>query len=123
MGDAFRMGGWGMYPTAIAGLVLIVCALRYAAGPDAGKALVVRRLQLLTFMVGCLGFCMGCIKSFTAKTPEVTADFGAALAGVGESLNCIALALVTMVIAGIASTVGASRIGKNGGGELTDPHV
>jgi hypothetical protein len=116
MGDAFRLGGWGMYPTAIAGLVLIFCALRYASAPDAMRALVVRRLSILTFLAGALGTCAGVIKTCTH------AQLGDVVVGIGESLNCVGLALMTLVIAGIASTIGAARKAAPDA-ELTDPHA
>lgn len=117
MGEAFRLGGWGMYPTAIAGLVLIFCALRYASTPDAMRALVVRRLSMLTFLVGALGTVAGVIKSCTSAEPAL---LGSVVIGIGESLNCLGLALVTLVIAGIATTIGAARRGANSA-ELADP--
>ncbi len=119
MGEAFRLGGWGMYPTAIAGLVLIFCALRYASAPDATRALVVRRLSMLTFLAGSLGTVVGIINSCTHAEPS---QLGPVVIGIGESLNCLALALVTLVIAGIAMTAGAARKGAPDA-ELADPHA
>src|SRR5688500_14010609 len=112
MSEAFRLGGWGMYPTTIAGLILIYFALRYAAAPDATKNLVVRRLMLLTFLSGCLGFVTGVIKSFTS---ELSADFSRdVVTGIGESLTNVGLGLVFLVAATIATTVGAARRGDTG---------
>ena len=124
MGEAFRLGGWGMYPTTIAGLVLVYWSLRYAITPDAVRALVVRRLSLLTFLVGCLGFVAGVIKTFVnASTAEASELGSLVVTGIGESLNNVGLALSMLVVSGLAMTVGTARRGSAGTAELTDPHV
>jgi len=122
MGEAFRLGGWGMYPTAIAGLVLFFTALRYAMTPDAIRALVVRRLSILTFLTGCLGFVVGVIKTcLHAKELPASELGGVIVTGVGESLHNLALALACLVMAGIAAAIGAARRGPNAGDELIAP--
>ena len=122
MGDAFHHGGWGMYPTTIFGLVLIVTAIRYAAAPEATRALLVRRLSLLTFISGCLGFTVGCIKTFMAAAELPAADLGnTVVGGIGESLNNVALALSMLVIGGIAMAIGTARRAPSAGDELIAP--
>lgn len=120
MSEAFRLGGWGMYPTTVIGLVLVYCALRYAVTPEAARALVVRRLSVLTFTVGCLGFVTGLIKSFVAVPDGSPGSY--VIVGIGESLNNIGLALVLLVISGLAMSIGAARRAATAGPELTDPH-
>ena len=122
MGDAFHHGGWGMYPTTIFGLVLIVTAVRYAMAPDAARALVVRRLSLLVFISGCLGFTVGCIKTFMAAAELPGSELGGlVITGIGESLNNIALAFCVLAIATIAMVAGAARRTPNQGDELIAP--
>lgn len=122
MGEAFRLGGWGMYPTAIAGLVLLATALRYAIAPEAARALVVRRLALVTFLAGCLGFTVGVIKTFLhAKDLSINELSNVLVVGVGESLHNIALALALLVCAGIAMAIGAARRDASAGDELIAP--
>ncbi len=122
MGDAFHHGGWGMFPTTIFGLVLIGTAVRYAIAPDAARSLLVRRLSLLTFISGCLGFTVGCIKGFMAAAELPTAELGnIVVGGIGESLNNIALALCMLAIASIAMAVGAARRAPHAGDELVAP--
>jgi hypothetical protein len=122
MGDAFQHGGWGMYPTTLFGLALIVTAIRYAIAPEAARALVVRRLSLLTFIAGCLGFTVGCIKTFMAAGQLPAADLGSVVVGgIGESLNNVAFALSLLLIAGIAMVLGAARRTPNAGDELIAP--
>ena len=111
-----------MYLTSIAGLFLIVTALRYAVAPDAGRALVVRRLSLLTFLAGCLGFTAGAIKTLLFASALPPPDLVATVAtGLGESLHNIGLALSCLVLAGIATTIGAARRGAKDGDELVAP--
>jgi hypothetical protein len=118
--DAFRLGGWGMYPTTIIGLVLIGTGLRQALRPEARRLAVIRGLSLLVMLSGSLGFVTGVIKTFTnlggldlREAPVV------ALIGVGESLTNIGLALVILIVAWIATTAGAARGGSRDAAELT----
>jgi hypothetical protein len=124
MGEAFRLGGWGMYPTAIVGLVLVAAAVQCARQPDARRFRLVRHLSVLTFLVATLGFITGVIKSFIAAGSAEPHELGGlVITGVGESLNNIGLGLVLLVIASIAASVGAYRAGsRSDGAELTDPH-
>jgi hypothetical protein len=122
MGEAFHHGGWGMYPTTIFGLVLLVTAIRYAIAPDAVRSLVVRRLSLLTFISGCLGFTVGCIKTFMHATELPAVELGSTVvSGIGESLHNVALALCMLAIAGIAMAVGAARRAPSANDELIAP--
>jgi len=123
MGEAFRIGGWGMYPTTIIGFILLGAALLYARQPTARRLRVIANLRLLTFLSGALGCVVGVIKSFTTL-PEGKLDEVGKLAviGVGESLSNIALALVILVVATILTTIGASR-GPADDAELVDPRA
>jgi hypothetical protein len=109
MTEAFHMGGWGMYPTLISGLVLLATAIGFAISPDARRRALVRALATLTMLVGTLGFVSGVIKTFTSCAPT----FQIALQGVGESLANIGLALVMLVAAGIATAIGVGRRGND----------
>ena len=128
MGEAFRLGGWAMFPTAIAGLVLVVAAVQYARSPDARRIHLVRCLSVLTALAGTLGFVTGSIKTLLgagegAGDPRELA--GWVVTGVGEALNCLGLALTCLVIAWIAASVGAYRAAgrRTAGAELSDPHA
>ena len=104
--DAFHLGGWGMYPTTIIGLVLVATALRH---PTQRIALVCT-LSLLTALSGLLGFVTGVIKSFTSVAAVDARDAPvAALVGVGESLCNIGLALVLLIAAWLAIAVARAR--------------
>lgn len=118
--EAFRTGGWGMYPTTIIGVVLVATALRQAMRPEARRLAVVRGLSLLALLSGCLGFITGVIKTFTSLSSLEPHDAPVvALIGVGESLANIGLALVILIVAWIATTIGAARAARDGAPELT----
>jgi len=125
--DAFRLGGWGMYPTTLVGLVMIATAILYARRPDPRRLHVVRNLQRLTLLVSCLGFVTGVINSFLATGGADMYEVGSlVVVGVGESLHNLGLGLVLLVIASIATTIGAARCAPRadlGGSELHDPHA
>ncbi|HEX4449597.1 MAG TPA: hypothetical protein VH143_01950 [Kofleriaceae bacterium] len=105
MSAAFHMGGWGMYPTLISGLVLLGGAFAFAIAPDARRRAVVRALATLTMLVATLGFVSGVIKSCTACDYEPSY----VVHGVGESLANIGFGLVLLVIAGIGVAIGTAR--------------
>jgi hypothetical protein len=117
MQEAFRLGGWGMYPTTFIGLVLLVAAVSYARHPASRRALVVRNLNILTMLSATLGFVTGVIKCFISVPTD---EMHLAVVGVGESLNNIGLGLVILVLARIAMTFGAAR-DATPPSELVDP--
>jgi len=127
MFEAFRQGGWGMYPTTIAGLFLVGAAARYAMRPERRRLAIVRTLALLTLLVATLGFVTGVIRTFTSAAGVDAHELGGCVvAGVGESLNNLGLGLVLLVIATLATVVGRLRSGApagTSGAELADPHA
>lgn len=109
MGEAFRLGGWGMYPTTVAGLILIFTAIRYAVAPDLRRRHTVRALATLVFLTACLGFTAGTIKTLLGAS-QLTSDIGNVIAeGIGESLENLGLGLSMLVMAGVATAIGAAR--------------
>ena len=125
--EGFHQGGWGMYPTTIVGLLLVVAAVQYARRPDRRRLGIVHSLSALTLLTGTLGFVIGVIRSFTSLPGAEPRDVGAwVIVGVGESLNNIALAVMLLTIAAIATVIGKARPGwsaSGNGAELADPHV
>jgi hypothetical protein len=121
--DAFRLGGWGMYPTLIAGLVLMLNAILYARNPEVGRLRMLRFLGMLVVLTSSLGFVSGVIKTCTHVTPELGPELGMTVViGVGESLTNIGAGLVWLIMATIVATFGASRA-RAAGAELADPHT
>jgi hypothetical protein len=117
--DAYRLGGWGMYPTTFFGLVLLFFAIQYVRHPARRRMLVVRHLNILTMLSATLGFVTGCIKTFTCVPRE---EMHLAVVGVGESLNNIGLGLCMLVLARIIVTFGAAR-DADSASELVDPRA
>lgn len=112
MREMFYIGGFGMYPTALFGLLLIGVSIRYAIKPEARFVPLQITLGLLTFFAGCLGFVTGLITSFT-HLPELPPGDNAKwipYVGAGESLANVALALALVIMAVIAASIGAARI-------------
>src|SRR5215471_7531410 len=91
MWEAFRNGGWGMFPTLIFGLVFVGVALRYASTPRRALLTPLTVLAALTLSAGALGFVTGFIKSVGAVTKMPEPNPLLALIGAGEAANCIGL--------------------------------
>lgn len=120
MSEAFRLGGWGMYPTLIAGLVLVITGWRFAFTPERPRLQLVKWLYALTALAGTLGFVTGAIKTFLAAGQLPPGDAVAtAMIGIGESANNLGLALSTMVLATIGVAIGHRKPAT--GGSLVDP--
>ena len=123
MQDAFRLGGWGMFPTLFIGIVLVICAVRFAASPARERLPTIVGLGVLTLLTSCLGFVSGVIKTLLAANDiDPNAPGHVVIVGVGESLNNIGLGLCLLVIATIATVVGLSRRGANRASAV-DPHA
>jgi hypothetical protein len=115
MQGIFHHGGWGMYPTTIFGIVLLLAAIQYARRPRARTLVVIRHLNVLTLMSGTLGVVTGMIRTCMHVPKE---ELYLIAIGFGESLNNIALAIGLAILARIIVTVGAAR-----DGELVDPRT
>jgi hypothetical protein len=113
MGEAFKMGGWGMYPTLIFGLMLSLTAMRYAASPDPRVMPLVKSLGALTVLSGLLGTVTGLIKSIIAVAPLPPEKHFLVVLGFGESLNCFGLGLVFAVLAALFVSAGAYRFASH----------
>lgn len=112
MREMFHTGGFGMYPTAAFGLLLIAVAIRYAIKPESRYVPLQITLALLTLLSGALGFVTGIIASFSAMggVPGDGSSKWIPLIGAAESLHNVALALALIIVGSIAASVGAARI-------------
>ena len=112
MREAFHLGGFGMYPTLVFGLLLLAASFRYAVKPERRFVPLLMSLGLVTLMSGCLGFSLGLMKSFGAMGEVVSESKWIWMIGASEALNNVALALILALIGGIAASVGALRIAR-----------
>jgi hypothetical protein len=110
--ESFRLGGWGMYPTFFFGVLMLLSSIRYAVKPEQRYLPLQVSLGILTLMAGSLGFVTGLIATFSAMGQVKADDRWFWMLGVGESLHNLSLALVFLVLAGIAATVGAYRFAQ-----------
>jgi hypothetical protein len=124
MMEAFRLGGFGMYPTLVAGILLVVTAVRYARKPEHDSRPLIRQLSILTALVGTLGFITGVIHCFIACGSAPVNEIPIyVVVGTGESLCNVGLALVMLVAARAATSFGTYRSGSRGPATLHDPHA
>jgi hypothetical protein len=113
MFEAFRDGGFGMFPTLAFGIALCAIAIRYATKPEKRFVPLLLALGTCTLSSGALGFVSGFIVA-TRYVDKLGVQEHASLAivGAGEALNCVALALVMVTLAALATVVGAARISR-----------
>jgi hypothetical protein len=122
MEEAIRLGGWGMYPTLLFGLVLLVATAVQARRQTPDGQRVVANLRLLVLLSSALGFTAGAVRTLTTVPHDRCDLLGVhALVGIGESLVNVGAGLVILVLATIVATVGAWLGGKRGA-ELVAPH-
>jgi hypothetical protein len=125
MQDAFRLGGWGMYPTLFVGFILLFAAGRFALHPARGRLAPIVGLGVLTSFVSILGFVTGLIKTMTAAGElELFKQGNLIVVGIGESMHNIGLGLVLLVLATTGVVIGLARrpsAHPRGASELVDP--
>lgn len=113
MMDAFIAGGFGMYPTLVAGLALLAACVRYARRPESRYVPLMLCLGLFTLLAGALGFISGVITVLKAITGPL-ADAGPSVLyiGIQESLHNVALALLLTTLSALVASVGAWRLSQ-----------
>ncbi|QRN93089.1 hypothetical protein JRI60_28215 [Archangium violaceum] len=113
MSEAFIAGGWGMYPTLLAGLALLGTSLRYATRPDTRYVPLMLTLGLFTLFAGGLGFITGIMNLLRAYAGPLSSEGPSVLfIGVQEALHNIALAFLMTMVSALAASVGAWRLAQ-----------
>jgi hypothetical protein len=111
MSEFFTAGGFGMYPTLVFGFFLVGCSILFMVRAEPRYLAPLLGLGACTASAGLLGFCSGVMNSLRYVN-QVPADerFVVVALGCEESLHCVMLALVLLVVAGIFVTIGAVRM-------------
>jgi hypothetical protein len=112
MGTFFEEGGFGMYPTALFGFVLLAGAVLTVLRPARFWRLTAV-MSGVTLCSGLLGTCIGIINTmkFVAHTTETElVKIGAT--GIAESTNNLVLALVIVIPAALLCAVAAGRTAR-----------
>jgi hypothetical protein len=113
MSEAFIAGGWGMYPTLLAGLALLGTSLRYASRPESRYVPLLLTLGLFTLLAGGLGFVTGTINLLGAYAGPLASEGPAVLyLGIQESLHNVALALLMTTTSTLVASIGAWRLSR-----------
>lgn len=110
--ESFRLGGWGMYPTLVFGVLMLLASIRYAIKPESRFIPLQVSLGILTLLAGSLGFVTGLIATFSAMGDVDPDKRWIWMLGVGESLHNLGLALVLAVLSVIAASVGSYRLAQ-----------
>ena len=110
MSEFFSAGGWGMYPTLLFGFLLVACSILFLFRPEPRYLASLEGLGAATSGAGLLGFCTGMMNTlrYLQQVPPDERFMTVAL-GCEESLHCVVLALILLVIAGIFVSTGAVR--------------
>jgi hypothetical protein len=112
MGEMFRNGGFGMYPTSVFGVMLIAACICYAMSPERRFVPIQVALGMVTLASGGLGFVTGLIKSTMALGGVSPDQRWIWVLGMGEALNNLALALALVVVGALAASIGALRLAR-----------
>lgn len=111
MSEFFEAGGWGMYPPLVFGFLLIACSILFLIRPEPRYLASLVGLGTITGCAGLLGFCTGVMNTFRfLKEVPVEERLLVAGFGVAESLHCLVLALILLVVAGLFVSLGAARM-------------
>ena len=110
MGEFFRAGGFGMFPTLVFGFLLVASSLLFLLRPEARYLASLVGLGATTAAAGLLGFSLGVLNvlRYVDQVPPEK-QFTVVAFGVEESLHVAVLALVLMVVAGVFVSAGAVR--------------
>jgi hypothetical protein len=120
MQDAFIAGGWGMYPTLLAGLALIATCIQYARRPQSRYMPLMLSLGVFTLMAGTLGFVTGLVSMLRYYTSLAVEERPTILLmGFYESLHNVVLALLLATVGTLLASVGAWRLSRGAVGLST----
>ena len=109
--DSFwTQGGYGMYPTAFWGFLLLLYAGLYFLRPQERFLRAVAILACMTLATGALGTAVGFMTAFryaATVAPELAAR--SAFYGAGMSIHVVVLALLLVIFSGMITGAGSWR--------------
>jgi hypothetical protein len=106
----WTQGGWGMYPTAFLGFLLLLYAGLYFLRPQERFLRAVAILASVTLASGMLGTAVGVMTAFryaATVAPELAAR--SACYGSAMALHVVVLALILVILAGFITGAGSRR--------------
>jgi hypothetical protein len=106
----WTQGGYGMYPVAFWGFLLLVYAGFYVLRPQERFLRAVAILAFMTLAAGMLGSCVGVMTAFryaATVAPELAAR--SACYGSGMALHVLVLSLFLVIFGGMLTAVGSRR--------------
>jgi hypothetical protein len=109
----FRDGGFGMFPTAGFGLLLVATAVALLLRPDRRFVPLFATLALITMTSAVLGTTTGLINTFryAAKQPA-SEQLTSAFIGCAESMNVVVLGFILTTLAGLLASIAALRASR-----------
>jgi hypothetical protein len=106
----WTQGGFGMYPTAFWGFLLLLYAGLYVLRPQERFLRAVAILACMTLATGAFGTAIGFMTAFryaATVAPELAAR--SACYGAAMSIHVVVLALLLVILGGIITALGSRR--------------
>src|SRR5579864_2077764 len=111
--EFFREGGFGMYPTALFGLLLVASGVLFLRRPERKYTWLMSSLGFVTVSSGLLSFVTGLMMTFNyLDTAPADRRMVIAAAGCAESMHNLVLALQMVLVAAILASIGAFRASR-----------
>lgn len=106
----FESGGWGMYPTALFGFLLVASGVVLVLRPERRFLRLVVSLSVATAGSGVLSTAVGIVKSFHyLGQVEETKRLVIAALGCAESLHNLVLAMMLVTLTALLAAIAAVR--------------
>jgi hypothetical protein len=113
MGEFFKEGGVGMFPTLIFGFLLVASGVLYLLRPERRYSPLLVSLGVATLCSGILSFCVGIMMTarFLHQVPEEQQVL-VAMQGTQESIHNVVLAMILIVITALIVSVGSFKAAR-----------
>jgi uncharacterized membrane protein len=109
----FRDGGFGMFPTAGFGFLLLATSVALLLRPERRFVPLFAALALVTMSSALLGTTMGLINTFRfAADQPASEQLTNAFIGCAESMNVVILGCILTTLAGLLASIAALRASR-----------